>query len=360
MLTIENNKKLDKINSFGIPATADRFAEFETADDLHRFFSENDGPWYVFSGGNNILLRGDYHGTLLHPLNKSIEAISETTDHIDIRVGAGLEWDDLVGYACSHGWYGLENLSLIPGYVGAAPVQNIGAYGAEAKDTITSVEVYITEPCGLNLTSGCGDCPDGKANIGTISAAAGDIVRLSNADCRFGYRDSIFKRELRGKAIILSVDFRLSKRFSPHLDYGDLRRHTEELGGISAANVRQAVIEIRQAKLPDPKVMGNAGSFFKNPIVPVETADKIRMVHPDIPVYPLDGNRVKLAAGWLIDKAGWKGYDQGPAGVHDRQALVLVNRGGASGADILDLASRIRTSIREKFGVEIDMEVNIL
>ena len=362
MLTIQHNKVLDDLNSFGICAKADHFAEFETADDLRHFFCNNTEPWYVFSGGNNILLNNDYHGTLLHPVDKHIDILEETDNHITINVGAGLEWDDLVEYATSHGWYGLENLSLIPGFVGAAPVQNIGAYGSEAKDTIKEVEAFLAEETEVPVSDLDNDTVEYSKNTKNdrITAYKGDIIRLSNADCRFGYRNSIFKHELKGKAIILSVTFMLNKHFIPKLDYGDLRRHTEELGEISAQNVRKAVIDIRRSKLPDPQKTGNAGSFFKNPIVSADIAEKLKNIYPDIPVYPIDETEVKLAAGWLIDKAGWKGYDKGPAGVHDKQALVLINRGGASGKDILDLASKIKMSIHDKFGVDIDMEVNIL
>ncbi len=337
MFEVQYNKSLLGLNSFGINAVADRFVEFDSEGDLRDYFrtegNDNDN-WYVLSGGNNILLSGDYHGTLLHPVNKDIEVVKESADLVEIRVGAGLEWDDLVEYTIAKGWYGLENLSLIPGYVGAAPIQNIGAYGIEAKDSIVSVEALMV--------------------------STGEVKTIDNASCRFGYRDSVFKHELREEAIILRVVFRLTKTFNPCLDYGDLRSHTEKIGEINAANVRKAVIAIREAKLPDPKKIGNAGSFFKNPVVDESQAEKLKTKYPDMPIYKLDGGKAKLAAGWLIDKAGWKGHRRGKAGVHDKQALVIVNRGGASGADILDLAERIQKSVFELFGVDIEMEVNVL
>ena len=251
-----------------------------------------------------------------------------------VRVGAGAEWDDFVGWAVGQGLGGIENLSLIPGCAGAAPVQNIGAYGVEAKDTIESVECYL---------------PDEDR-----------VVALSNAECRFGYRDSVFKRELRSRAVILSVLFGLSRRSEFRLRYEDVSRRVDELGGPSLKNIREAVVAIRRAKLPDPKVLGNAGSFFKNPVVSEEQAARLLARWPDMPRYGAGEGFVKLAAGWLIDRCGWKGRRMGPVGVHDRQALVLVHYGGGTGADVMRLARAVQRDVAERFGVRIDMEVNLL
>ena len=245
------------------------------------------------------------------------------------------KWDELVAWSVGRGLWGLENLSLIPSSVGAAPVQNIGAYGAEAGDTIVCVEY--------------------------LSADDLSIVRLDAEACRFGYRDSIFKHELKGCAVITAVEFCLSKRERPNLGYGDVVNEVEALGGATLGNIREAICSIRRRKPPDTAVMGNAGSFFKNPVVDAARADALRREYPDMPTYPAAGEgRVKLAAGWLIDRCGMKGYRDGRVGVHDRQALVLVNLGGATGAEVIELARTVRRRVFDKFGVEIDMEVNVI
>lgn len=336
MATIERDKELKPFNTFGISARAAGFAEFRDKSDLDRIFADRQWsgkPWYVVSGGSNVLLTGDYDGLILHPAARQVEEVGRDDASVTLRVEAGKDWDEFVAGCVESGFGGVENLSDIPGYVGACPVQNIGAYGAEAKDTIVGVEAYLTEN--------------------------GTVRTYTNAECRFGYRESIFKHELKGKAIILSVTFRLSLRPSFNLGYGDLLRETEALGGPSLSTVRQAVMAIRAAKLPDPKVLGNSGSFFKNPVVPAETAEALKAVYPELPVYPA-AEGAKLAAGWLIDRAGLKGYRQGNAGVHEKQALVLVNYGGATGADILALADHVIGTVREKFGITLGMEVNVL
>lgn len=335
-MEVRENISLLGMNSFGFDVSARRLVGFASAEDLRQAFASmpSGEPWYVLGGGNNVLFTADYGGTLLHPLDRSVTLEGGDGERALVRVGAGAEWDDFVGWAVGQGLGGVENLSLIPGCAGAAPVQNIGAYGVEAKDTIESVECYF---------------PDEDR-----------VVALSSAECRFGYRDSVFKRELRSRAVILSVLFGLSRRPEFRLRYGDVSRRVDELGGPSLKNIREAVVAIRRAKLPDPKILGNAGSFFKNPVVSEEQAAKLLARWPDMPRYEAGEGFVKLAAGWLIDRCGWKGRRMGPVGVHNRQALVLVHYGGGAGADVMRLARAVQRDVAERFGVRIEMEVNLL
>ncbi len=331
------NVSLREMNSFGVEVSAARYIEFSNVGQLRAFFScqrESGESWYLLGGGNNVLFTQDYPGTILHPVTRGITRLTEEGGKVLVRAEAGVEWDDFVSWAVGCGYGGVENLSLIPGYVGAAPVQNIGAYGAEAKDVIREVELYR---------------PD-----------LDRIETLDNEACSFGYRDSIFKHELRGRAIILSVTFSLDLTPVFRLGYGDLRAKVAEAGDPTLQRVRDAVIEIRRSKLPDPKELGNAGSFFKNPIVSRALALHLRERYPDMPFYEVDADHAKLAAGWLIDRAGWKGRREGAVGVHQQQALVLVNYGGASGNELLDLAHRVQQEVKSIFGVDIEMEVNVL
>ena len=336
MKDIQRDKELKELNTFGIPARVAGYAEFCNKCDLDSIFADPEWSgksWYVLSGGSNILLTGNYDGLILHPAGDGIEETGRAAGSVTLRVQAGVDWDRFVSYCVEQGYGGIENLSDIPGYVGACPIQNIGAYGTEVKDTITEVEAYLVE--------------------------SGEVRCFTNAECRFGYRDSIFKQEWKGRAIVLSVTFRLSLRPQFNIGYGDLGREVEALGGPSLKNIRRAVMAIRAAKLPDPKVLGNSGSFFKNPVVSREKAEELKEIYPDMPAYPApDG--VKLAAGWLIDRAGLKGYRQGYVGVHEKQALVLVNYGGANGQDVLALADHVIRTIEEKFGIRLGMEVNVL
>ena len=274
--------------------------------------------------------------TLHIPRNEQIEILSEGNEGVYVRVGAGLEWDELVAWSVERGLWGLENLSLIPGKVGAAPVQNIGAYGAEAKDTIASVEMFFPEQ--------------------------GAFVTLAAEHCGFGYRESVFKHTLKGRVIITSVTFYLSTVAAPKLGYGDVEREVEARGGVSLTNIREAICAIRRAKLPDTAVTGNAGSFFKNPIVEASVAQNLLEQYPDMPHYPTtDTTKVKLAAGWLIDQCGLKGYSEGNVGVHSRQALVLVNTtGNATGSEVIAFAGKVCQTVAQKFGITIEPEVNIL
>lgn len=326
---------LEPRNSFHVAQRAARLVEFETADDLQRVFADGiPAQWMVLSGGNNILFTQDYDGLLLTPVSQCIEPLHDDGDEVCVRVDAGVEWDDLVAWAVERDLWGIENLSLIPGKAGAAPVQNIGAYGREAGDVIRRVEMYCVE--------------------------SGAMLTLDRAHCGFGYRESVFKHELRGRVVITAIEVRLSRTPQPHLGYGDVEREVEARGGATLRNIREAVCAIRRAKLPDTAVMGNAGSFFKNPVVERSVAEKLQAQYPDMPSYPTpDGAQVKLAAGWLIDRAGMKGYRTGHVGVHDRQALVLVNTGGATGGEVLALARTVQAKVRACFGVEIDTEVNI-
>lgn len=330
------NHPLRARNSFHVDEYAERIIEFSDPQDLDTIFAEENRPsmWYTLGGGNNILFTDRYAGTLIHPIANQINIISEDESSLTLRADAAVEWDDMVAWCVERNLWGAENLSLIPGSVGASPVQNIGAYGAEAKDIIERVYFFDTQD--LQHRS------------------------LSNAECHFAYRDSIFKRELRGRAIITAVDFKLRKTASPNLGYGDLSREVELRGGATLSNIRDAVCAIRRSKLPDTNVLGNAGSFFKNPIVDTSVADAILALHPEMPSYPAPEGKRKLAAGWLIDRAGMKGYRQGNVGVHDRQALVLVNFGGATGNEVIALAATVQDAVLKRFGVKIEPEVNIL
>ena len=323
-------------NSFHVEQRAARLIEFDRWEDLHTLFTtQRPERWMVLSGGNNILFTQDYDGLILTPVARGIELLRKEGDEVLVRVEAGVEWDDLVAWAVAHELWGIENLSLIPGKVGAAPVQNIGAYGCEAKDVIERVLGYDTELC-------------------TYTA-------LTRAECAFGYRDSIFKRALKGRWILTAVEIRLSLRANPQLGYGDVAREVEARGGATLKNIREAISDIRRSKLPDTNLLGNAGSFFKNPVVERSVAERLLATYPDMPHYPAaDPDCIKLAAGWLIDRAGLKGTRCGAVGVHDRQALVLVNHGGATGSEVIAFAHHVIRTVKERFGIEIEPEVNII
>ncbi len=323
-------------NSFHVEQRAARLIEFDRWEDLHALFTEQrPAKWLVLSGGNNILFTQDYDGVILTPVATGIELLASEGDTVRLRIEAGVEWDDLVAWAVERELWGIENLSLIPGKVGAAPVQNIGAYGSEVKDVIERVHGYDTEQCRHRT--------------------------LEAAECAFRYRDSIFKRALKGRFIITEVEIRLSRRANPRLDYGDVEREVAARGGATLRNIREAISAIRRSKLPDTAVLGNAGSFFKNPVVDRAVAERLLIDHPEMPHYPTsDPDRVKLAAGWLIDRSGLKGLREGAVGVHDRQALVLVNHGGATGGEVIAFAHRVIATVRERFGIEIEPEVNII
>ena len=311
------------------------YASVEELKDILRQYSLQDGTWLHIGGGSNLLFTGDYPGIILHSAIKGFEVISEDADEVIVRAGAGEVWDDFVAYTVEQGWYGAENLSLIPGEVGASAVQNIGAYGMEAKDLIVKVE--------------------------TVEVATGEVRVFNNEECGYAYRESVFKHSLKGQYIVTKVSYRLSKTPSFHLDYGNVRAELEKRRcELTLPNVRQTIIDIREAKLPDPKVQGNAGSFFMNPIVPRAQFESLLAVYPQMPHYEVDAERVKVPAAWMIDQCGWKGKRMGRAGVHDKQALVLVNVGGATGEEVIRLSEAIQKSVFDKFGISISPEVNFI
>lgn len=333
-MTIRDNCSLADRNTFGMDVRADSLIDWSSTDELKNALLDIEKPVLVIGGGSNLLFMGDFKGTVLHSTISSIEIIGSTDDHVHVKVGAGVVWDDFVAWSCINGLWGVENLSAIPGEVGASAVQNIGAYGVEAKDVIDTVQ--------------------------TISLADGSERDFSNAECRYGYRQSIFKNELKGRYAVAYVIYTLYKKPQPKLGYGALEQEVERLGGPSLENIRQAVISIRGSKLPDPKILGNAGSFFMNPVITAKEFDEIRSSYPDVLSYPSADGMIKVPAGWLIEKTGWKGRSLGPAAVYEKQALVLVNKGGATGADIKRLADTVIADVKQKFGITLSTEVNYI
>lgn len=340
MARIFHNFDLTSYNSFGITAEADRLVEWNSVSDLRGFLSKERDfcahTWDILGMGCNTIFMGNYRGTLLHSVSKGITIISSDKESVTIRVAAGEIWDNIVERAVGSLLWGIENLSAIPSSVGAAAVQNIGAYGAEVKDVITAVEM-------LDLSS--------------LTKVTYDAQF-----CSFGYRDSAFKHNLKGSVVITAVIMRLSKKPTPRLDYGALREEVAKRGEPTAKNIRDAVMAIRASKLPDPKITGNAGSFFKNPVVTRSEAEALKRRFPELPLYEVesDASKMKLSTGWMIDYLGWKGKNMGRAAVHDKQALVLVNLGGATGREVMALANEISRQIYRTFGVTVEPEVNIL
>ncbi len=336
-MEVRENYSLKNYNTFGIDVKCRYFVESDTESEFLEFVSSYElrpEEIMVLGEGSNFLFTDDFDGTVFYPIMKGMEIVEENDEHVWVKVGAGEVWDDFVAWAVEQGYGGVENLSLIPGHVGAAPVQNVGAYGMEAGDTIERVEAIQIE----------------KARKETISAA----------DCRFAYRDSIFKGEWKNRYIVTYVVFRLTKVPEFRLNYGSVREELQKLGEVNLKNIRQAIIQIRRAKLPDVKELPNAGSFFKNPVVSREQAGQLKERYPELPVYPVDEDRVKLAAGWLIEQCGWKGKDMGKAGVYEKQALILVNRAGASGVEVARLANEVKKSVFMTFGVWIEPEVYVI
>jgi UDP-N-acetylmuramate dehydrogenase len=329
----KHNYSLLPHNTFGIEAKCCRFMEYSSVEEAQQIARQLEEPYLLIGAGSNLLLTRDFDGTVVHSVVKGIENQSNGR----VRCGSGETWDEVVAWCVGHGLYGAENLSLIPGEVGASAVQNIGAYGAEVKDWMETVEAV---------------------EIGT-----GRLCTFSREECQYGYRDSCFKHEWKNKYLITYVVYRLSDDGN-HLstEYGNIRSELDRRGILSptAAQLRQVVIDIRNAKLPDPKVTGNAGSFFMNPIVERQKFEQLLAEYPNMPHYYIDADHEKIPAGWMIDQCGWKGRSLGRAGVHDLQALVLVNRGGATGQDIVDLCETIRRDVRERFGIDIHPEVNIV
>ena len=322
-------------NTFGIDVSASRFLEYASVAELKEYIAQGavTTPFLHIGGGSNLPFTKDYDGLILHSRIGGIEVTAEDSQTVSLRVGAGVVWDDFVACCVEHGWYGAENLSLIPGEVGASAVQNIGAYGVEVKDLITAVETVNVQ---------------GYGRVYSVE------------ECEYAYRSSIFKRPENKSVFVTYVRFRLSKEERYTLDYGTIRQELAKYPAPTLPIVRKVIIEIRESKLPDPKVMGNAGSFFMNPIVAKEKLEALQRDYPRIPYYELPDGRVKIPAGWMIDQCGWKGKSLGPAAVHDKQALVLVNRGGAKGSDIVALSDAVRASVRDKFGIDIHPEVNVI
>jgi UDP-N-acetylmuramate dehydrogenase len=336
-MEIQKNVSLLPYNCFHIDVNAAEFISVKSVDKLEEILSRpGKEPQLILGGGSNILLTKNLDGLVLKIDFSGIDEVREEPSHIYVRAGAGENWHEFVQYAIKRNWGGLENLSLIPGNVGAAPIQNIGAYGVELKDVFFELEAY--------------DKKEKK------------VYAFGVNDCRFGYRDSIFKSAEKGRYIILNVTFLLNKIPVLKTSYGAIREELKRMGIQSPTiqDISQAVIKIRRSKLPDPAEIGNAGSFFKNPVVDHASFLSLSKKYPDMPAYPHEDKSVKLAAGWLIEQCGWKGYRKGDAGVHVNQALVLVNYGKATGKEILDLSEKITASVLKKFGVHLEKEVNIV
>ena len=337
-MKIQQNYSLKKYNTFGIAATAKYFACFSSENELVELL-RNDlcktEPLFILGGGSNILLTQDFEGLVLANTIKGMEVLAEDNHSSTIEVGAGEVWHDFVLWSIDKNLSGIENLALIPGLVGASPMQNIGAYGLEVKDVITTVHF--------------------------IEIGSGNSKILSNEDCNFGYRDSIFKHKLKEKVVITKVIFKLSKTPLNKTTYGAIEEELKNLNlEPSPKNISTAVINIRSRKLPDPKILGNSGSFFKNPIIETTQFENLKREFPEMVGYTISETKTKIAAGWLIDNAGLKGYRKADAGVHKNQALVLVNYGNATGLEIINLAKEIQEKIKDKYGISITPEVNIL
>ena len=338
-MQIQENVSLKPYNTFGINATANYLAKFTSLNELDKLFrfdsADGEATTLVLGGGSNILLTQNYKGLVAINEMKGIEVVNEDAQHIYVRAAAGENWHRFVMYCIENDFAGVENLSLIWGSVGAGPMQNIGAYGAEIKDVFYELEAYSIEEKKLQ--------------------------KFTAKDCEFGYRESVFKRKYKGKFVITSVTFRLNKKPVFNTSYGAIQQELAKMGvqKLSIAAISQAVINIRQSKLPDPKETGNAGSFFKNPTIPKERFETLQKDFPGIIAYPAQNNAVKVAAGWLIEQCGWKGYRKGDAGCHPNQALVLVNYGNANGMDVYSLSTEITHSIELKFGIILEREVNV-
>ena len=342
-MQIQENISLKRYNTFGIDAMARYFAPFNNADELQELLTTNSRlSTFILGGGSNILLTQHYDGLVLKNDIKGIQEVREDSEYVYVKVGAGENWHQFVLHCINRNWAGVENLSLIPGNVGASPMQNIGAYGVEIKDVFFALEAYNKEE--------------------------NKILTFSRNDCEFGYRESVFKGKYKDQFVILNVTFQLRKHPTFNTSYGAINQELEKMGvkELSIKAISDAVINIRSSKLPDPNEIGNAGSFFKNPEISDDQFQQLKMQFPEIVGYPLPNGYVKLAAGWLIEKCGpdtgisWKGYRKGDAGCHAKQALVLVNYGNASGDEIYSLSKEILESVKRKFDVNLEREVNII
>lgn len=336
---VERDVDLASRNTLALPGRAALYAEVHTADQLAQLAGKIAGRCFILGGGSNLLLSGDYDGLVLRMAIGGRTLVGEDSEAWYVRAGAGENWHEFVAWTLDQGWPGLENLALIPGTVGAAPVQNIGAYGIEAGERIDS------------LTA--------------IDTRSGETLRYDRNACRFGYRDSVFKQNgdhLSGRLAITSVTFRLPKSWQAITRYGevDAELAARSIDQPDARQVFDAIVAIRQRKLPDPAQLPNAGSFFHNPLVDAATAQRLRAAHPGLPCYAQPDGSSKLAAGWLIERAGWKGRDLGPVGMYEKQALVLVNRGGATGNDVVALMHAVQHDVRQQFGVDLTPEPVVL
>lgn len=337
MGTLLENISLKKYNTFGIEARARYYIELASADEIRDFINTRQFrtvPGLVLGEGSNILFTGDFDGIVIRPLIRGIGVTGETAEHVYLRAGAGENWDGLVKYCVENNWGGLENLSLIPGSVGACPVQNIGAYGVEVKDAVEYVEA--------------------------IDISGNRLVKYTASECMFDYRTSIFKKKLRNKTIITSVTFRLDKKHKYLTKYGDIEKELDNYPETNLQNIRQVVINIRNSKLPDPASLGNAGSFFKNPVVKEDTLEHIRQFYPKVPFWEAGNNSFKLSAAWLIGQCHYDKKKIGDAGTYPKQPLVIVNYGNATGKDILELAEKIRKAVKNHFAITLESEVNII
>jgi UDP-N-acetylmuramate dehydrogenase len=338
-MKIFTNVPLKKYNTFGLNYIADCLIHIRNKKEAKEVFNGTlswQKPFLIVGGGSNILFTSDFKGTILYPDLRGIKIEEQDNGrgNVIVSAGAGVNWDDFVEWTVNKGYGGLENLSLIPGKVGATPVQNIGAYGVEVNELIVKVE--------------------------TISTTDGSIHIFTNEECEFGYRNSIFKNSAKGKYLVTKVYYCLAEPPQLNLCYESLKEEVSKLGDATLKSVRQAVINIRKNKLPDPELIGNAGSFFKNTFVENSLAEHLKKDYPDMPVYEEKDGYKKLASGWLIDRCGWKGKRKGDAGVHDKQALVLINYGNATGKEIYDLSEEIRKSVYQKFGVDMEREAEII
>jgi UDP-N-acetylmuramate dehydrogenase len=337
MIEIHQNHSLKEYNTFGLEATAKRYSRPVDEKGLSQLAEKNglhQMPLLVLGEGSNILFRNNFDGLLIQPGMKGIELLEESSEEVVVKVGAAENWDKWVEYSIKKGWYGLENLSLIPGSVGSSPVQNIGAYGVELKDYFEWLEAWDLQEKQL--------------------------VKFDHKTCGFGYRDSIFKREASGRYIITHVAFRLSKKAAVYLDYGNVKDEYSKAKGNTPLDLRNVIINIRRSKLPDPEQFGNAGSFFKNPMVDRTIYNCIRVEYPEVPFYPGNSNQMKIPAAWLIEKAGWKGRRIGNVGTWPAQPLVIVNYGGAEGQEIFDFSEKILEDIDQQFGISLEREVKVI
>lgn len=336
-MKIEQNYSLEKHNTFHLPVKTRWFMEYANEEELGRILRDEYFQECLslhIGSGSNLLFINDFNGIILHSCIQGISLMEETDESVFLRIGAAEKWDDVVAYAVSQGWGGIENLSLIPGEAGAAAIQNIGAYGVEIKDVIETVEAYNQLSFEKRI--------------------------FTRDECDYRYRSSYFKNEHNDPYIVTYITLRLDKRPRFKLDYGNLKEELAEVPEITLQAVRDAVIEIRRRKLPDPEVLGNAGSFFMNPVIPAVQFEKLKVQYPDMPFYPAGEETVKVPAGWLIEQCGFKGKSHGPVGVYEKQALVLVNLGGAQGHEIALVAESIRTVVNERFGIEIMPEVKYI